>query len=253
MRAMHATTALFALLIAGPTIARAGIAIDACEIRSDWDLSVRDTDLRLSRNDGQPREILLEGGELRVDGEPMVLSAADAARVREYEKRVRTLVSDARELAHEAIDVAIAAVSAVTDAFDPARAGRSAASFDGMATGLKREVDAAFAGDPIDDALVGEAVGSALGRMVPRLVAGVAAEAVSVALSGDEAAVREMEARMAGLEAKVEREVKTRAAGLERSAAALCEDVAALDAIERDWTVSVNGQRLDLFELASAD
>lgn len=251
MRATLVTAAVLALMAAGPCLARADISIDACEVQSDWDLSVRETDLRLSRSEGTPREILFAAGSLRVDGEQVPLSTDDVASVREYERRVRVLVSDARVVAHDAIDVAIGAVSAVAVAFEAAGADRGDASFGETAKELKAQVDVAFAGDPIDDARVDQAVKSALGDLVPRLVAGVAAEAVRVALSGDEAAVRQMEARTAGLEAKVEGEIKARAAGLERRTAELCAGIAELDAIERDWTVSVNEQRLDLFELES--
>lgn len=238
------------LVLAATPAAALELRSGACEVRSDYRWSIDDDRIRLFRGDGSPQEVVLASGVLRIDGEVVPLAAADAVRVRDYERRVRRLVPEARAIAHDAVDIAVDAIGAVARAFAPDGAsGDAAAAFEASASRLHRQVDAAFASGSFDDS----GFAAAMKELVPQLVAGVTAQAVKVALSGDEAAARRLEARSESLDAEIERAVEARAKALERRADALCGGVAALDALERDWGVSHAGAPLDLVEVTRRD
>lgn len=238
-------------VMAAPVATAIDLRGDHCEVRSDYRLSIGDDRIRLHRDEGSPREVVFASGALRVDGEVLALSPADAARVRDYERRVRGLLPEARAIAHDAVDIAIGAVAAVARAFGSDAAPGDAVAFDAIAARLHARVEAGFASGSFDDPGIDAAVEAAMEELIPRLVADVTAEAVRVALSGDKAAVARLEARTQSLETEIEQAVEARTQALERRAKALCHGVAALDAIERDWGVRHAGATLDLVEVVS--
>ena len=74
--------------------------------------------------------------------------------------------------------------------------------------------------------------------------------ALKVALSGDESAVAELEARAESIEKTVEKAVEKRSAELERRAETLCTRLHALDAIEAGIEARLpDGSRLDLVRI----
>lgn len=248
---MRAMVLAMLWVMAAPAATAIELRGDACEVRSDYRLSIDGERVRLHRDDGSPREVVFVSGVLRVDGEVLALSPADAARVRDYERRVRDLLLEAKAIAHDAIDIAIGAVAAVARAFGSDAARGDAVAFDAIAARLHAQVEAGFMNGSFDDPGIDAAVEAAIAELIPRLVAGVTAEAVRVALSGDEAAAARLEARTQSLEADIAQAAEARAQALEQRAEALCQGVAALDAIERDWGVHHAGATLDLVEVES--
>lgn len=250
---MRATLLTMLLLPSMPMAAAVDLRADQCQVRSDYALSVDDARIRLSRDSGSPKLVEFAAGELRLDGRVPALSPADADRVRDYERRVRELLAEARAIAHEAVDIAVVAVAAVARAFEADGATGDVEAFDSVAARLHEQVDQSFANGTIDEAGVDTAIEAAMEELLPRLVAGVTAQAVKVALSGDEAAAARLEARTEALDAEIERAVERRAQALERRAAALCAGALALEAIEREWGVRHAGAALDLVEVERRD
>ncbi len=81
----------------------------------------------------------------------------------------------------------------------------------------------------------------------PVIIGDITATALKVALSGDEHAAQELEARAKHIEASIEAAVEDRARQLEKRAEALCDSVDDLKRIERALSVRLaDGSSLDL-------
>ena len=79
------------------------------------------------------------------------------------------------------------------------------------------------------------------------IIGDITATALKVALSGDEHAAQELEARAKHIEASIEAAVEDRARQLEKRAEALCDSVDDLKRIERALSVRLaDGSSLDL-------
>lgn len=247
---MRVIPVAMALMLATPAAMSLELRSGTCEVLSPYAVSIDDDRVRLHRDAGSPQEVVFAAGVLQIDGEVRALSPGDIARVSDYERRVRGLLPEAKAVAHEAVDIAIDAVAAVARVFEAGGSAGDGDAFDVVAANLHRRVEAGFAAGSFDEAGVDAAIEAAMQEVIPRLVAAVTAQAVRVALSGDEAAAKRLEARASAMEAEIERAAEARAKGLERRVEALCDGVAALDAIEREWEVRHAGTTLDLVEVA---
>ena len=236
------------------SVARADIDLQGadCGLHSDYSMVVKPDSLVFTRKDGAPAEVVIARGTLAVDGRMIELGPADRERVLGIEHGVRDLLPQIRGIVHDAVQIAFDAVTEVSAAFakDPAAARASAERLARTAADIRRRIDAnesltAWKGDELD-----RLVEQAVGTLVAEVVGNVAGQAVSVALSGDEKAVAELEARANGIDAKVERIVARRSHDLEARAEGICPRLRTLARLGADLEVRPNGKRL---ELARAD
>jgi hypothetical protein len=248
---MKATLLALALAATVPAaaFAHSHLHVGDCGVHSDYSLSIKPDRLVFTKKSGTPGEVEIAHGTLTVDGSLVAVNDADAKRLRDAEREVRALVPEIKDIARDAVAIAFDAVGQVAAAF--ARDGdRARASAERIAK-LGREIDRKIAEtdsfDHWQDADIDRLVDTTVEAVVPEIVGNVAAEALKVAFTGDQAAAAELEARASGIEKSVDRAVAKQAAALEGRVDALCPRLRALERVEDDLDVRLaDGSRLDL-------
>jgi hypothetical protein len=243
-----------ALALAGISTAHAEIDLHGaeCGLHSDYSLDIKPDALVFTRRDGTPVDIVIADGNLRVDGRVVAIGAADRKRLLDIEHGVREALPEVKAIAHEAIAIAFEAVAEVSAAFakdgDAARA--SAQRLARSAHELDLRIDA---GDSLAGWKNGEMdriIEQAVGTLVGEVVGNVAGQAISVALSGDEKAAAELEARADGIDKKVDRIVERRRHELEQRAKGLGPRLHLLARLGSELDVRLaDGKRLDLVRM----
>lgn len=227
-----------------------GVDLDHCDLATGWGVSMADDALAFTREDAAPARLSLSDGRLVVDGREVALTTEDRRRLREYEATVRELLPEAKAIALEAIEIAFTAVDEVARMFAPKDDAGYAATAEKLATArimARRQVEDAFAGRGWSDAELERLVEDAVAQLVPALVGDIVGTAVKVALSGDEAAAKELERRAERMEREIEARVEGRAKALEARAEAFCPRLVELDRLESAITAEIApGQRFDL-------
>jgi cell fate (sporulation/competence/biofilm development) regulator YmcA (YheA/YmcA/DUF963 family) len=246
MKAMLLAAALGAAV---PVPAFAHTHIHDCDMSSDYALTIKPDRLVFKRHAGTPAEIEIANGALRVDGTLVATNAADAQRLRDAEREVRSLVPEVKGIARDAVAIAFDAVGQVAAAFahDGAAARRSAEHIAALGREIDRKIAETDSFDHWQDADIDRLVGSTVEAVVPEIVGNVTAEALKVAFTGDEAAAAELEARADGIEKSIDRAVEKQAAQLEARAMGVCARLRALDRVQSDMDVRLpDGSRLNL-------
>jgi hypothetical protein len=249
---MKATLLAFALGTALSTAsapADAHVHIGDCGLHSNYSLSIKPDRLVFERNTGAPHEVEIADGTLRVDGKLVATSEADAKRLRDAEREVRSLVPEVKAIARDAVAIAFNAVGQVAAAFarngDEARASAERIARAGRE--LDRKIVEMDRFDHWQDADIDRLVENTVEAIVPEIVGNVTAQALKIAFTGDEAAAAELEARANGIEKSVDRAVEKQASELERRAMSLCPRLRALDRAESELELRLaDGSRLDL-------
>ena len=249
---MKATLLALALGAAISIPAFAHTYVGDCGLHSDYSLSIKPDRLVFKRSAGTPSDVEIAGGTLRVDGKLVATSPADAERLRDAEREVRSLVPEVKAIAREAISIAFNAVGQVAAAF--ASNGDAARASAERIARLGREIDRKIAdSDSFDhwqDADIDRLVESTVETLVPEIVGNVTAQALKVAFTGDTAAAADLQARADGISKSVDRAVEKQAGELERRALALCPRLRALGRAEGELELRLaDGSRLDLVRL----
>lgn len=248
---MYRLTCSVALALAGMSAAHADIDLHgaSCGLHSDYSLDIRPDALVFKRRDGKPADIAIVAGSLRVDGRTIAVGAADRQRLIDIERGVRDALPEIKGIAHDAIAIAFEAVTEVSAAFarDGDAARESAQHLSRAAHDLDRQIDASDGLVLWKDGEIDRIVEQAVGTMVGEIVGNVAGQAISVALSGDQKAAAELEARADGIDRKVNRIVERRSHELERRASGVCPRLHLLARLESELDVRLaDGKRLDL-------
>lgn len=248
---MKAWFLVVASSLLGAAAAHAKIDIDSadCGLHSDYALSVKPTALEFTRDQGAPAEVVVANGTLRIDGRTLDVSAADRQRLLELERGVRDALPEVKAIAREAIAIAIDAVTEVSVAFarDPEAARASARRLARIGSDLDRRLASSDRFNEWNEGDIERLAESIAGTVISEVVGNVAGQAIAVALSGNEKAAAELEARADGIEEKVERAVERRSESLERRAEGLCPRLRTLARLESELGVRLaDGARLNL-------
>jgi hypothetical protein len=250
MRSLSFIAPLMLLGVSGASVAATDINLASCEIESPYSVTFGDNSLRFERKGDDAHVIELSAGGLRLDGRDVDVSGEDRARLLRLESEARRLAPEAKALALDAIDIAFRAVEQVGLAFSSGDAASREATAEKLATSrmlLNRRIEAGFDGR---EPLGAEQIDNLIAESVAGLMPVIAAVAVRAALSGDEAAIENMAARM---EAELEQELEQRGREIEARAEALCLRVAELDRIENGLSTDIlDGNPLNLIEFGSA-
>lgn len=238
-----------AMALAAP-LAHAGVSVHnaGCGLHSDYGLDIEPDRLLLTRTSGTPARVVIADGTLSVDDRPVEVGSADRQRLRDIERGIRDAWPDAKSIAHEAVSIAFEAVGEATAAFardgDEARA--SARRLTEAAGELNRQIDASrrFADWQGED--VERFASQAAGTLAGEIVGTIGARAISVALSGDERAAADLEARASGIDKNVERVMERRGKALEQRVQALCTRMRGLVREQAALEVRPGGRPLDL-------
>ena len=220
-----------------------------CGLHSDYSLDVNADNLTFTRRDAHPGEVVIAHGTLRIDGRELAVNAADRQRLLDIEHGVRDTLPDVKAIAHDAIAIAFDAVGEVSAAFardtDAARA--SAQRLARAARELDQRIGESTSFNDWKDGDFERLMENAVGTLVGEVVANVAGQAVAVALSGDQRAVAELEARADGIDKKVNAIVEKRAKNLELRAEGLCPRMHRLARLEQGLDVRLeDGGKLGL-------
>ena len=86
----------------------------SCNASSDYQVSLSGDAFVFENDQGRDTRVVLGGGKLFLNGKPALLSAADQKRVDAFETELRLLVPESRQVAVEAVGMAIDALSEVS-------------------------------------------------------------------------------------------------------------------------------------------
>ena len=228
------------LLVAGNAMA----AEISCDVESDYELHVTPRSVILTREHGTPDAVLMREGRLFVDGKWIARSAADSKRIAQYERETRAVLPLARQIGHDAAEIAFTVLGEVASGFssDPAATRAKLAK---ARTSLDARLSRSISANHFNSDHLGEGIGRTVAELVPSLIGDIVGGAVRAALTGDTARMRRMESMDKDIEARVE----PRAKALERRAEALCRHMQALDDIDDalDYRLP-DGRPLDLLD-----
>lgn len=220
-----------------------------CSFSTEYDVRVDAAGVAFSRDGGAPSKVFMHDGQLRVDGSPVDVSAADAVRLRDYERSVRALLPEVAGIAREGLDIGFSALTAVATTFaeDGDERSRLLARLNRDHAKALSRIDAGLGSGVWTQHDLGDTIGDSVEGAVSELVSTVTAGAVKAALSGDQARIAALEARADSLDKTIEKEVDARADQLEVRAQALCPKLAALDQLQQQLDFRLpNGAALQL-------
>ena len=253
MRPLITAIALAAGLVLGASVQAEGVHLhnDKCSFGTDYDVRVQPDGVSFERDDGTPGQVFMHDGALRVDGRDVAVSAADAARLREYEGRVRRLLPEVAAIAREGVDIGFGALTTVVATFadQPAERSRLTAELNAQHRQALANVDNGLGQGVWRKHSVEDLMEHQVGDAVSTLVSTVTAQAVKAALSGDQRQVAALEARAGTLDKAIDREVDARADRLSERADALCPQLARLDELQQQFQFRLrDGSRLALVD-----
>jgi len=199
----------------------------SCNVESDYDLTIDDTNVILTRDSGTPKWIVIRQDRLFVDDRWVQLGPEDRKRIGAFDIGVREVLPLASGIGRDAADIAFTALGEMAAGFssDPARTRETLEK-------ARRQIDTRLAqsvtANRFDQDALGDDIGEVVGEVLPTLVGDIVGGAVSAALTGDTSRFEAMD----GLDRKIEAQIEPRAKALEKRADQLCLRMLALDALD---------------------
>ena len=223
-----------------------------CSYTSDYDVQVKADGIVFTRDSGQPGEVFIHDGALRVDGRYMHVSDADARRLREYEQHVRELVPQVASMARDGVNIGYSALTTVvatlSDNGDERTRllhelrDRHADALNHIDHTLGRGVWQAGDADDLFDKNLQDTVAD--------LVGSVTGDIVKDALSGDSTKQASLQARTNALDAMLDKAIDAPADKLGQRAEALCPQLGELQRLQDQWAFRLDGgERLQLISI----
>ncbi len=258
MRHLALALALFGIgVVSLPAHARAhSVQIHAsCSVDSDYDVAIRDDGIQFTRNDGSPRQVFMHDGQLRVDGQPLAISAGDATRLRLYEANVRALLPQVAQLARDGIGIGFDALATVAGTFtdSPDERSQMMRQLAEQRRQMLGKIDQGIGHGRWQQHDLDQMMDEDLGDAVSTLVSTVASRAVKAALSGDQSQVAALEARARSLQNSIEKAVEAPAERLGKRAEALCPRLVELDQLQQQLSLRLpDGKPLQLMSMERA-
>ncbi|WP_325163325.1 DUF2884 family protein [Frateuria sp.] len=253
MRALMLSFALATGLALGAPAQAGGLHVnhEQCNFGTDYDVLVKPDGITFERQQGVPGRVFMHDGALSVDGRDMPVSAADAARLREYESQVRSLLPEIAAIAREGVDIGFDALATVVASFsdDPAERSRLTGELNAQHRQALVKVDSGLGQGEWRQHSVEDLMEHQVGDAVEALVSTVTAKAVKAALSGDQRQVASLEARADALDKSIDAQVDARADKLSERAEALCPRLVRLDQLQQQFEFRLkDGSRLALVD-----
>jgi hypothetical protein len=223
----------------------------SCSYTSDYDVQVQANGIAFTRSNGDPGQVFMHDGKLRMDGHDMLLSDADAARLREYEREMRSLLPTIAGIARDGADIGYSALTTVvaTLSENGDERTRLLRELRDRHNDAVRHIDGTLgqgtwkAGDEDDF------FGHDLEKAVADLVGTVTGDVVKDALSGDANRLASLQARTDALDTAIDKAVDAPAEKLGQRAEALCPHLSHLQQLQQQFQFRLpNGQRLQLID-----
>lgn len=256
---MRSRRSLFVLTLAiGLALATQAQASDlrlqhaGCGFSTDYAAQMGDHGLSFERAGDRPVSVLMHDGSLRVDGHAVAVSDADAARLREYEHDVRTLLPEVADIAREGLDIGFSAMTTVAATFteDADQRQRMLATLKAKQVVALEQLDRVVRSGSWKQDEIGRIVEDGVEGSVDELVGAVTADAMKATLSGDQRRIAALEARADSLDKALNREVEARVGRLDQRAQALCPRLSALEQLQQQFQFRLpDGSRLQLMSL----
>ena len=216
-----------------------------CNIESDYDLSLNEQSVILTRESGTPKWIVIRGDRLFVDDRWVALGKEDAQRIADFDRGTREVMPLAREIGREAASIAFTALGEVAAGFsnDPAD---TRAKLDQARKKIDARLARSVTANRFDGRDLGEGIGQAVSEVVPLVIGDIVGGAVRAALSGDTQRLEQME----GLDKQIEARIEPRAKALEARAERMCAKMEALDRLDNALAYRLpGGATLDLLRI----
>jgi len=221
----------------------------ACSYASDYDMQVKPNGIAFTREHGDPGDVFIHDGALRVDGRPVAVSAADAARLRDYEHEVRDLLPAVAGIARDGVDIGYAALTTMvaTLADHGDEQARLLHELRDRHDEAARRIDETLGQGKWEVGEERDLFGNDLQKTVTDLVGNVTGDIVKDALSGDSTRLASLQARTDALDASIDKAVNAPAEKLGQRAEALCPRFTHLQQLQQQFQFRLpDGQRLQL-------
>jgi hypothetical protein len=221
----------------------------SCSFDTEYDVQVNADGIAFTHAGGQPADVFMHDGALRVDGRELAVSPADAARLRDYEQQVRDLVPAIAGIARDGVEVGYSALTAVvaTLSDNGEQRTRLLQSLHDRHAQALRHVDSTLGrgvwkADDQGDYFAGDVRDAAAD-----LVGSVTGDLVKDALSDDPVRLAALQARADALDTTIDKAVDGPAQKLGERAEALCPRFARLQQLQQQWALRLpGGARLQL-------
>lgn len=217
----------------------------SCNIESDYDLSINDQSVILTRDSGTPKWIVIRGDRLFVDDRWVALAKEDRQRIADFDRGTREVMPLAGAIGRDAAAIAFTALGEVAAGFsnDPAD---TRAKLDQARKKIDARLARSITANRFDGRDLGEGIGQAVSEVVPLVIGDIVGGAVRAALSGDTERLQQME----GLDKQIEARIEPRAKALEARAERLCAKMEALDRLDNALAYRLpDGAALDLLRI----
>lgn len=223
----------------------------SCSYTSDYDVQIKPNGIAFTRDGGHPGDVFMHDGTLRVDGNDVTVSGADAARLREYEHELRDLLPAVAGIARDGVDIGYSALTTVvaTLADNGDERTRLLHELRDRHDEAVRHIDGTIGQGRWNAGEEGDVFGGDLQKTVADLVSSVTGDIVKDALSGDSNRLASLQARTDALDASIDKAVDAPAEKLGRRAGALCPHLSHLQQLQQQFQFRLpDGERLQLIE-----
>ncbi|GAB2587895.1 DUF2884 family protein [Dyella jejuensis] len=220
-----------------------------CSYDSDFDVQVEPAGIAFTRDNGRPGDVFMHDGQLRVDGKTMVVSAADAERLRDYERQVRALLPAMAELARDGVAIGYAAMTTVVATLDDNGDERTRLQQElrDRHRDALRQIDTTLGRGVWNAGDIDRAFGNNLQDTVADLAGSLTRDVLKDTLSGDPAKWAALEARADSLDATIDKAIVAPADKLAQRAEALCPRFDALERLQQQFQFRLaTGEHLQL-------
>ncbi|MCR6664358.1 MAG: YggN family protein [Luteimonas sp.] len=199
-----------------------------CNISSDYEFHLTERSVVYTRKSGVPKRVLIRDGALFIDDDWVQVGAADAARLRDYERGARDAMPLAQKIGRDAAQIALAAVGEVAAVFSNDPAG-TRAKLDEARKRIDARLQQAITPTRFSGDALGRGIGEAIGDVLPTFIGDVVGGALRAAFTGDASRFERIEG---DLDTRIEAIVAPRKAELEANAREFCRRMEALGAID---------------------
>lgn len=219
-----------------------------CHLSTPYNVLVDTGGVWLYRHSGVPREIVFHDGTLSVDREVRTVGEDDARRLRALEAGARAVMPDVAGLGRESTDLAFDALAGVVEALTGSR--RQVRRVEGLRRDALAHIDATLGTGRWDQDVYGPGLEQKIEAAAASMAGSLGRSVLWQAFTGR---ADRMEARAGRVEATLEQRIEARSAALGARAAALCDQVERLAALQAALDYRFEGQPLMMIESAPPD
>lgn len=215
-----------------------GVHVDGnqCGYDSNYDVRLTAAGVDFTRHDGtQPQHVFMHDGLLRVDGQPLAVSADDATRLREYESGVRQMLPQMAGIAQEAIGMAFDALATVAATLGGSQHHRDALvrKMNDERREALRQLDAHANASHWDAGGFEQAIEQPVTRAANEMARSITGSVMWAVLTGR---ASEIEARADSIDQSIDKAMDVRESRLEARAQAICPRLKSLEQLQRQFS-----------------